>query len=232
MQKTHPKLLLLGWILLAIAVMFIYGDTVLRRSSQPFPHPTATLMPSETRVPPVESSGVTMRWLNGYPQWGDHYRVELCYTLPDQRDWLLSNPFRKTSPLLKISGQDLLPIEEGTMYWRQDAGSKVVERCSYLLFFVGQPASGKEFLTLQVRFLIAPQSGQTEVCQPVRDIQGERGENLTMSCIPRKGFPAKLIERLPLFLLQNDAVLRRPMESIEWDTLEGEWTFTFPVAPP
>ncbi len=143
MQKTHPKLLLLGWILLAIAVMFIYGDTVLRRSSQPFPHPTATLMPSETRVPPVESSGVTMRWLNGYPQWGDHYRVELCYTLPDQRDWLLSNPFRKTSPLLKISGQDLLPIEEG--YHVTGARMPVARWWSAVLtccFFVGQPASG------------------------------------------------------------------------------------------
>lgn len=171
-----------------------------------------------------------MRWLGGHSEWGDHYRVELCYSLPDQRDWLLSNPSGRTTPLLKLGEEEVLPIEEGTMYWRIDENGQVAERCSYLLFF-GQPLPSQELLTLRVRSIEAPKVGQPEVCQQMRDIQGQRGQELTISCIERPGFAMKLIERLPLFALHYDSTLRRPMDLLERDIVNGEWTFTFPSNP-
>lgn len=223
MRETHPKLLLLGWVLLAFASFFLFGPGFL--------HPQTESPALEPGVPQVNSSGVSMRWLVGHSEWGDHYRVELCYSLPDQRDWLLSNPLSRTSPLLRMGGEEVLPIEEGTMYWHIDADGQITERCSYLLFY-GQPFLNEKTLTLHIRSIEAPKAGQPDICQEVRDTQGQRGQELTISCIERVGFTTKLIERLPLFDLHNDATLRRPIDLLERDVVNGEWTFTFPINPP
>jgi len=220
MLGTHPKLLLIGWILLAVTAGILFFTNLFQSENDSYKQDGKKII----------SNGVAMYWMTGHSERGDHYRVELCYSLPDRRDWLLANPLDRTSPLLKLGGDEVLPVEEGTMYWRMDAGGQIVERCEYLLFF-GQPLPNEKTITLQVRSLEAPKVGQKNVCQEIRDILGQQGLELSMTCTDQPGFAAQLIERMPVYLLHNDSNLRRPLDSVEHDVLYGDWSFTFPVNP-
>lgn len=79
----------------------------------------------------VTVGDITLR-LIGSHQEGENYQVDICYTLPDDRDWLLAD--RGNEVFLNIDEKTIYPLEEGTIDWVFASDGSMNERCEYLLF--------------------------------------------------------------------------------------------------
>ncbi len=79
----------------------------------------------------VTVDGITLRLIGAHQQ-GENYQVDICYTLPDGRDWLLAD--RGNEVFLTIGEKIIYPLEEGTIDWIFAPDGLMSERCEYLLF--------------------------------------------------------------------------------------------------
>jgi hypothetical protein len=79
----------------------------------------------------VTVDNITLR-LIGSHQEGENYQVDICYTLPDNRDWLLAD--RGNEVFLTTDEKVIYPLEEGTINWVFAPDGSMSERCEYLLF--------------------------------------------------------------------------------------------------
>lgn len=194
---------------------------------------TETAIADSTSTPSgneVRNSGITMQLVNAHTE-GLGYRTELCYTLPDQKDWLLNGKDTQSGAVLNVMGDQLRPLEEGTMYWKYDQDGNVIERCEYLLFPATQfPENGK--LSLTVPTLYGRISGQPDYGSAIRDKIAEKGLNLTMDYAEIKGFPGFVWLRFPIALLRSDPAYKSILQNVRFDYHQGPWSFSFPVNPP
>jgi len=105
---------------------------------------------------PVSVSGITLELIQGY-QVDDHFQVEVCYSLPDQRDWLIS--ISSTDTLLRIDGEDYPVSETGMVSRSKGSDGKYNLRCEALLFPVQRVTTGSSFqVTISKIFVSEPET--------------------------------------------------------------------------
>ncbi len=174
-----------------------------------------------------------MKLISAHTEGSTGYRVELCYSLPDQRDWLLtsSNAFPGTT--LSVADLDLrvYPVEEGTMYWKFDGDGKISQRCQFV-FFVLQIPAPNETMSLRVERLYARKLGQSDYCLEVSQKMVERGYTVTIDCMKLDNMEGLVYVKFPTELISMDPVFQKIFQDVKWDTYAGPWSFTFPVNPP
>jgi len=182
-------------------------------------------------IPEISANNVTMKLISAHTEGSGSYRVELCYDLPDQRDWLLtySNTFSNTT--LSFADVKVHPIEEGTMYWKYDENGRITQRCEYLLFAVKIPSQNKN-LSLRIGYLYAKEPGQPDYCLETSQKMVERNYPVTIDCMKINGFENMVYVKLPFELLSIDPVFKNIFKDVKWDFYNGPWSFTFPVNPP
>jgi hypothetical protein len=178
----------------------------------------------------VSVNNITMRLINAHTE-ASGYRVEICYDLPDQRDWLLthSNTFSNTT--LSFADVKAYPVEEGTMYWKYDENGRITQRCEYLFFAVKTPAQNEK-LSLQIGSLYAKEPGQSDYCLEVSQKMVERNYTVTIDCMEINGFEDLVYVKFPVELLTMDPIFKNIFRDVKWDFYDGPWSFTFPVNPP
>jgi hypothetical protein len=178
----------------------------------------------------ISVNNITMRLINAHTE-ASGYRVELCYDLPDQRDWLLTYPSNPQSIALTVTDVKASPVEEGTLYWRYDQSRKITQRCQYLFFALSIP-SQSEKISLRVGRLYAREPGQSDYCLETSQKMVERNYPVTIDCMKVNGFEGLVYVKFPTELLSMDPVFKNIFKDVKWDFYDGPWSFTFPVNPP
>lgn len=128
---------------------------------------------SSSSLQEVTVNNVTMRLINAHTE-ASGYRIEVCYTLPDQRDWLLTYPNLASDTVLVTADMKVAPSEEGTMYWKYDQRGIATQRCQYLFFSARLP-SQTNILTLRIGKLYARKPTQSDHCLEISEKMAERG---------------------------------------------------------
>jgi len=178
----------------------------------------------------VSVNNISMKLISAHME-GSGYRVELCYSLPDQRDWQLTYPSQLQGAVLSVGDAHVNPIEEGTMYWMYDQGGKIAQRCQYLYFTVKISAqTGSVSLTIEK--LYARKPGQSDYCLEVSQKMADRNSTIEIDCMKMDGFEGLVYVKFPVELLSMDPIYKRIFKDVKWDFYHGPWSFTFPVNPP
>lgn len=222
LQRNHSKVI--GFLLASITLIgsfFIITKFQGNNTSN-----MATAIPEASKV---TVNGITMELITAHTE-GTNYRVEVCYTLPSQQDWLLSSPNTPQSTYLSFPGVNVSVNEEGTMYWRYDTEGNAIKRCQYLLFIAVIPEVQQ--LSLTVNSLFARKIAQPDSCFEIRQEMGERGYSLTFDCASVKGIEGHVYVRFPVETLFMDPIYRNIIKEMKSDQHAGSWVFTFPVNPP
>lgn len=177
----------------------------------------------------VFANNVSMNLLSAHTEAGG-YRTEICYDLPDQRDWQLTYPNERQNTILSVDDIRVSPFEEGTMYWRYDQNGKIVQRCQFLFFVVKVPLQA-ESVSLSIGKLYVRKPGQSDFCLEISQEMAERNYTITIDCTKPNGFDQTVYVRFPTELLSMDPVFKSIFKDTEWDFYSGPWSFTFPVNP-
>lgn len=224
MFKYPRTFKLWGFLLAAIIALALYNVFVAQTE-------THEERPSSSATPNVVSANsVSMKLISAHTE-GSGYRVEVCYNLPDQRDWLLTYPNAPLDTILSVANIDAKPVEEGTMYWKYDSGGNIIQRCQYLSFAVRIPA-GVKSVSLNIRTLYARKPGQPDYCLETSREMAERNYTITIDCMEVNNLEGLVYVKFPVELLSFDPVFKNIFRDVKWDTHAGPWSFTFPVNPP
>ncbi|HQU35724.1 MAG TPA: hypothetical protein PLR65_03980 [Anaerolineales bacterium] len=224
MFKDHRAFKFLGFLLAAIIVLALYTVFVVQSE-------TRKERSSSSATPNVAAANnVSMKLISAHTE-GGGYRVEVCYNLPDQRDWLLTYPNAPLDTTLSVASIEARPVEEGTMYWKFASDGKIIQRCQYLFFAVRIPVHAKS-VSLNIRTLYAREPGQSDYCLETSQKMAERNYTITIDCLEVNNLEGLVYVKFPVELLSFDPVFKNIFRDVKWDTYAGPWSFTFPVNPP
>lgn len=214
-MKKHSILAAAGWFLLALGTLaFLLWFFLFDRPSHP-------------QVFRSTANGITLTLTDAYTN-GDVTRLELCYLLPDQRDWLLTTPFENSNPELTILDRTYTPVEEGTLYWLYNEEGQVNGRCEYLHYrtftkFMGGMAA------LKINTLNARQPGQEDYLLAARDVTGLEMGIILIDPVLLDGFDEKMYVKMPVGLMLSNTKMRDIVQKIRWEYHTGPWSFSFPI---
>jgi len=214
-----------GFFLAGIVVLVLYVLLTIQTTTH-----TGEL---STSVKPivVSANNISMKLISAHTEGSNGYRVELCYNLPDQRDWQLTYPNEPQGATLSFRDIKVHPVEEGTMYWKYEENNKIIHRCQYL-FFVIQIPSQAEMVSLSIDRLYARKLVQLDYCLEISRKMVERNYTVTIDCMKVTDFEGVVYVKFPTELLSVDPVFRNIFRDVKWDFYNGPWLFTFPVNPP
>jgi len=190
-----------------------------------FTQPDLTNIDLEKSEEQIEANGVTLRLINAF-QNGDYFQVNLCYTLPDDRDWLLAD--KGNEVFLNVKEKLIYPFEEGTIDWIFTDDGIRSERCEYLLFPVVVDKD-VTYLTLTVTQLSVSQPEILD-CPAIQKQLNDANSDLTIECYSGDGSSGiKIIEK-PADMTELDA--RELMHKLMIDAQSGPWEFNIQVPNP
>lgn len=178
----------------------------------------------------VSANHISLELISAHTE-GSGYRVEICYALPEQRDWQLTYPNEPQGTILSVADIKARPVEEGTMYWRYDENGTITQRCQYLYFAVKIPVQADN-VSLTIEKLYGRDPDQSDYCLEVSQEMAERNYPITIDCMNLGSFDETVYVRFPTELLSMDPVFKRIFRDVKWNFYNGPWSFTFPVNPP
>ena len=129
-QKTTTTIWLIALVAIA-GLIFQITEASARENMRYFTQPDFETLNLANQANQVTVSDITFRLIAAH-QSGENYQVDLCFTLPDSRDWLIAN--RGDEVILSITDEIFFPVEEGTINWIPSPDGRKIERCEYLLF--------------------------------------------------------------------------------------------------
>ncbi len=176
------------------------------------------------------ANNIKMSLISAHTEGSNGYRVDVCYDLPDQRDWMLTHSNIPAGSNLTAGGVTVSPMEEGTMYWKYDEQGGITQRCEYLLFKISVPPQ-TDMVSLKVERLYTRASGQSDHCLEVSQKMAERNRTIEIDCMEIDGFEGLVYVKFPVDLFSTDPVYKRVFQDVKWDYYHGPWLFTFPVNP-
>jgi hypothetical protein len=179
----------------------------------------------------TSANNISMKLISAHTEGSSGYRVELCFDLPTQRDWMLNHSNLHSETTLAVGDVKIYPSEEGTMYWQYDKLGKIIQRCQYLYFKVIIPME-TDMASLFIGKLYARGSGQSDYCLEVSQKMAERNSKIEIDCMKMDGFEGLVYVKFPVELLSMDPVYKRIFKDVNWEYYHGPWSFTFPVNPP
>lgn len=170
-------------------------------------------------------NNITIR-LIGAHQNGDYFQVDLCYTLPDGRDWLLAD--KGNEVFLSVNKENVYPIEEGTIDWVYGLDGVKVERCEYLLFpvVIEKGATDIKLTVTQIS------TSEPEIldCPNIQKKLNEANSGVIIECFAGEGNSGIKILENSTNMTETD--VRELVHKIIVDAQTGPWEFNIKVPNP
>lgn len=188
-----------------------------------FTQPELDELDLTTQLSTITGNGITFRLISAH-QNGENYQVNLCFTLPDGRDWLLAD--RGDEVTLSVKDEILFPIEEGTIDWIISPNGIKTERCEYLLFpVIVDKESGDVKLTLQQISVSPPEALE---CSAIQNRLDEAKSGIKIACDVGNGHSGIDILIKPSDLTELAA--RDIVHEMIIDARHGPWEFDIKIS--
>jgi hypothetical protein len=226
-KKTKTTFVVIVLILVAGFASVVASKQVSARDAVGyFTQPELEDVDLTTQLDQTTINNITFR-LVAARQNGENFQVDLCFTLPDSRDWLIAD--RGDEVILSVRDKTYFPVEEGTINWISSPdGTKKIERCEYLLFpvIVGKE-TGVVKLTLQQISISPPEALN---CPAIQNKLDEASSGIKVQCNVGNGRSGVEILEKPSNLTEPDA--RNMVHEIIIDARPGPWEFDIKVPAP
>lgn len=158
-------------------------------------------------------------------QEGEYFQVDVCYSLPDNRDWLLTS--RPEDAVLKVNGKSYTIREEGLLDLKFNSDGVAYEKCQYLLFPVQVQAGTNLVLSLKKIYVSEPDQVDCPALQKQLD---ERKSNIEVSCPTEAHVGGFGIAQKPSSM-DGEAAQEFALDVLT-DARKGPWIFHFQFAQP
>lgn len=212
---------LVGWtifFLLSIAVsVFVAGSKFTAEASDGGGNP-------DYSVTSLAINDISMS-VAGAHQEGEYFQVDVCYSLPDNRDWILTS--RPEDAVLRVDGQSYTIREEGILDLKSNSDGVVTERCQYLLFPAEVQNGANLVLTLQKIYVSEPDKVDCPALQTQLD---ERKSGIAVACPTDPNVGGFGISRKPASM--DNETAREFALDVLTDARRGPWDFHFQFAQP
>lgn len=175
----------------------------------------------------ASANGVGMQLVRFQPE-GVNYRLEICYDLPDSRDWMLTNPESPEATFIQFEEYQISPLEEGTIKWLYAADGEITGRCQYLIFVRPDPVFRE--ITLVVNSLFSFETDYSE-CEGLRRKMAEKYRSVGLQCMEVMGIKGVALVQVSIEYF-NDRALRNDFSDLMTMRLNGPWSFTFLIDTP
>jgi hypothetical protein len=207
---------LAGWsiffLLIALSTFVIGGRFTADASDME----DAALNPSVTEL---KIKDITMSVVGAHQE-GDYFQVDVCYSLPDDRDWLLTS--RPEDAVLRVHGQAYTLREEGVLELKYNSDGVATEKCQYLLFPVDVENGSNLVLSLEKIYVSEPDIVDCHALQKQLD---EYESNIKVSCPTDANVGGFGISQKPASMDKETA--REFALDILTDARRGAWVFHF-----
>lgn len=189
-----------------------------------------SLFPVPFAMQPVIANEITMCLIDHHIE-GVNYRVEICYEMPNNRDWLTTDLSSPYTTFLQFEETQIYPVEEGTIGWVHSADGIAIGRCQYLIFARPHPVFTEMTLTVQSLFSYY-KVGQDE-CNMIQNTLLDLNNFSPFECMNVRGVDGLAIVRAPHQSFR-DRVLQQSWSRLPLDKkrYEGSWDFKFVMAHP
>jgi hypothetical protein len=131
---------------------------------------------SDVPVTKLAFNGVAMV-VSGAHQEGEYFQIDICFSLPDDRDWLLTS--RPDDAVLNVNGQIYTVSEEGVLDVRIASDGVETEKCQYLLFPVKVEDGANLILFLKKIYVSEPDKVD---CLELQKQLDEKKSKIKVSC--------------------------------------------------
>jgi hypothetical protein len=158
-------------------------------------------------------------------QESEYFQVDVCYSLPDDRDWLLTS--RPDDVLLKMDGQSYTLREEGVLDVKFTSSGKPTERCQYLLF----PVTVKDgsTLSLSVKKIYVSEPDQVD-CTILQKQLDDADSGIKVECPTELGLGGFTVVENPVAMTRESA--QDEASNLLTDAHTGPWDFEFTFNAP
>ncbi|MBV6400941.1 MAG: hypothetical protein CNIPEHKO_01236 [Anaerolineales bacterium] len=178
----------------------------------------------DSPVTKLAFDGVTMS-VAGAHQEGEYFQTDICFSLPDDRDWLLTS--RPDDAVLNVNGQIYTVSEEGVLDIRVASDGVGIEKCQYLLFPVKVDDGADLSLFLNKIYVSEPDKVDCPTLQKQLD---EKKSKITVSCPTEPNVGGFGVIQKPLSM-DNETAYEFALDILT-DARRAPWVFYFKFAHP
>lgn len=161
----------------------------------------------------------------GAHQKGEYFQVDVCYSLPDNRDWILTS--RPEDAVLRVDGQSYAIREEGMLDLKTNSDGVATERCQYLLFPAEVQNGANLVLSLQKIYVSEPDKVDCPALQKQLD---KRKSHIMVACPTEANVGGFGISQKPDSM--DGETAREFALDILTDARRGPWVFHFQFTQP
>lgn len=158
-------------------------------------------------------------------QEGEYFQVDVCYSLPDDRDWGLAS--RPEDAILKVNGKSFTIREEGLLDVKFNSDGVASEKCEYLLFPVEVQNGANLVLFIKKLYVSEPDKVDCSALQKQLD---ERKSGIKVSCPTEANVGGFGIAQKPVSM-DSEAAQEFALDVLT-DARRGAWVFHFQYTQP
>ena len=226
MRKTNT-LRLFGWtcfflVLIAVSAFVIGNKFSANASSEANNDQQRTN--SDSAVTNLAFDGITMS-MAGAHQEGEYFQVDVCFSLPDNRDWLLTS--RPEDAVLNVNGQAYTISEEGVLDLKFASDGAETEKCQYLLFPVAVEDGANLVLSLKKVYVSEPDQVDCPALQKQLDAHKS---NIKVMCPTESNVGGFGVAQKPSSM--DNKTAHEFALDILTDARRAPWVFYFKFAQP
>lgn len=179
---------------------------------------------SDSAVTKLSLDGITMS-VTGAHQEGEYFQIDVCFSLPDDRDWLLTS--RPDDAVLNVNGQTYTVREEGVLDLKFTSDGAVTEKCQYLLFPAEVENGANLVLFLKKIYVSEPEKVDCLALQKQLD---ERKSNIKVACPTEANVGGFGVIQQPSSM--DNETAREIALDILTDARRAPWVFHFKYSQP
>ncbi len=213
---------LIGWtlfFLLLIALSaFVVGSKFIANAS------SGKDVNSSLSVRDMAINDIAMSVVSAHQE-GEYFQMDVCYSLPDDRDWILTS--RPDDAVLRVDGQSYTIREEGVLDLKFNSDGVASEKCQYMLFPVEVKNGANLVLSLKKIYISEPDKVD---CPSLQRQLDERKSNIKVSCPTEANIGGFGVAQKPMSM--NDETARELALDILTDARRGPWVFHFQFTQP
>lgn len=219
--------MLIGWTFFFLFLLgvfaFVIGSNFTAKASEAenLVSNQADLVPF---IAPVTISDIKMSVIDMHQE-GKYFQVDVCHSLPDDRDWGLTS--RPDDAVLTVEGQPYAIWEEGLLDLKFNSDGVAHEKCHYLLFPVKVKNGANLALTLKKIYVSEPEKVD---CPSLQKQLDERNSNIEVVCPTEPGVGGFGITAKPESMDTTTAL--EYAQDILTDARKGPWIFRFKFSQP
>lgn len=221
MQKTN-SLKLLGWGIFFLAVSalfaFVIGNSLIANASQQESSNQQQGIPN-SHVTKLTFDKITMYVSDAYQE-GKYFQVNVCFSLPDDRDWLITS--HPNDATLNVNNQTYTVIEEGVLDIKPASDGVEAEKCQYLLFPV--KVEDNSSLSLFINKIYVSEPDKVD-CPALQEKLNEKNSGIQVSCPTESNLGGFQVVQKPDSMDNNSAY--EAAFDLLTDAQRASWVFHF-----